>query len=89
MKSVRLIAVCAALTGAVALSAPVHAAGHKCSKVSSTVAMVTTPLAAIAAQASVSASILAKGMTSSGNMSTKCDDNPLIATCTASQKACK
>lgn len=89
MKSIRLLAVCTALTGAMAMSAPAFAAGHKCSKVSSTVTMLTTPLAAVAAQASVATSILAKGMTAKGSIKTKCDDNPLIAKCTASQKACK
>jgi len=89
MNSIRLMAVCAALAGAAAMSVPAHAAGHKCSKVSSTVTMITPIGASLAAQASVSTSIIAKGLKSSGGMKTKCDDNILLSTCTASQKACK
>ena len=89
MNTTRLLAACALLASAAAVSTPANAAGHKCSKVSSTVKMITLPGAALTAKASVTTSIISKGMSAKGQMHVKCDDNLLIAKCTASQKTCK
>ncbi|MGI9423869.1 MAG: hypothetical protein ACR2PA_11790 [Hyphomicrobiaceae bacterium] len=87
MKIVSVIAGCVLLFGTAV--GPISAQAGKCVKASVSAVMLTSPLAAELAKASLQSSISLQGMKGHGKISVACKYEFVLSSCTASQKACK
>lgn len=89
MGLIRFAAVSAVAVGLVMAGAGGASAAKKCVTAGGQGTGIGSELAKLMAGDALTETLSKAGMKGTGKVSMKCDANPIVTTCTASQKACK